>query len=318
MIRLGLIGAGPWGRKVIATLRRLEPEGMTLVRVASGNPETSREVGPACEVVTDWRRIVDASDLDGVIITTPPALHAEMAWAAVAAGKAVFVEKPLTQDAGEARALLDFATQRQGYVLVDHIHLFSAAYRELKRRVAAEGPIRSIRSLGANKGPFRKDASPLWDYGPHDLSMCLDLLGEMPETVAAESIDRRDTPAGPGETFAIRLGFPSGVKAEIKLSNIMSSKRRSFAVTAEHAILVYDDVAPEKLKLDRPHDEPRAACDITGHFRLDPTPPLDVALKEFATGIAGGTNSLDSLRLGVRVVEVLARCEAALGEGLGR
>jgi predicted dehydrogenase len=309
MIRLGLIGAGPWGRKVIATIRRLD--GMELVRVASSNPETAGLVGSGCTVVPDWRDLV-AADLDGVIVTTPPALHAEMTKAAVATGKAVFVEKPLTQNPVEARGLLAFAEEKQGFVLVDHIHLFSPAYRQLKTALAAQGAIKGIRSIGANKGPFRKDASPLWDYGPHDLSMCLDLLGEMPDTVAAERTDGRETAQGHGETIAIRLGFPSGVIADVKLSNIMSNKRRSFAVTAEHAIIVYDDVSPEKLKLDRPHDEPRAACDITGRFRIDPTPPLNVALREFAEGIRSGSCNLASLDLGVRVVEVLARCEEAL------
>ena len=307
MIRLGLIGAGPWGRKVIATIRRLD--GMDLTCVASSNPETAALAG--CRVVTDWFDLV-AADLDGVVITTPPALHAEMTKAAVAAGKAVFVEKPLTQDPAEARDLLAFVEQRRGFVLVDHIHLFSPAYRQLKTALAAQGAIKSIRSIGANKGPFRKDTSPLWDYGPHDLSMCLDLLGEVPDSLTAERTDSRETPHGHGETVAIKLGFPSGIKADVKVSNIMSNKRRSFAVTAEHAIIVYDDVSPEKLKLDRPHDEPRAACDISGRFRLDPTPPLDIALKEFAEGIRSRSRDLASLRLGVRVVEVLARCEEAL------
>lgn len=309
MIRLGLIGAGPWGQKVIATIRRLD--GMELACVASSNPETAALAGPGCKVVADWRDLV-AADLDGVVVTTPPALHAEMTRAAVAADKPVFVEKPLTQDPAEAGNLLAFVEERQGFVLVDHIHLFSPAYRQLKATLAAEGAIKSIRSIGANKGPFRKETSPLWDYGPHDLSMCLDLLGEMPDSLAAERTDSRETAQGHGETVAIRLGFPSGIAADIKLSNIMSGKRRSFAVTAEHAIIVYDDVSPEKLKLDRPHDEPRAACDITGRFRLDPTPPLDIALKEFAEGIRSGSRDLSSLRLGVRVVEVLARCEEAL------
>lgn len=312
MIRLGLIGAGPWGAKVIATVRRLE--GMVLVGVASSNPQVAALVGPDCTVTPDWRELV-AGDLDGVIVTTPPALHAGMTRAAVAAGKAVFVEKPLTQELAEARALHDFVAGQGGYVLVDHIHLFGGPYRELKRALPNHGAIRSIRSLGANKGPFRKETSPLWDYGPHDVSMCLDLLGEMPSAVTAERTDSRETAQGHGETVAIRLDFPSGVKADIKVSNLMSSRRRSFAVTAEHAILVYDDVAPEKLKLERPHDEPRAACDISGRIRLDSTPPLDIALREFAAAIRDRSRDLASLSLGVRVVEVLERCAASLASG---
>ena len=110
-LNLGLIGAGPWGRNYIDTIRALD--GVALTRLASRNPESAALAGPDCEITGDWRKMLAAGDLDGVIIATPPALHAEMTLAAIDRGVAVLVEKPMTLNLAEAEIVLERA-QSQG------------------------------------------------------------------------------------------------------------------------------------------------------------------------------------------------------------
>ena len=309
-VRLGLIGAGPWGRNLIATARRLD--GMDLVRVASSNPETATLVGPGCTVHADWREIIAAGDLDGVMIATPPALHAEMAAAALEAGKAVFIEKPVTLDLAEARALYAEAERAARPVLVNHIHLFSPAYRALKDRALGSGHIHFIRSAGGNLGPFRKDMSPLWDYGPHDVAMCLDLIGEKPVSVRAERTESSEKTGCSGENLALRLNFPDGVVAETAVGNLMEPKRRFFAVYFDDLTMVYDDMVADKFVI-----EPRT--EGLGCIRRDVETvslssrlPLDNALSAFSKAIAENDTSLRSLRLAVDVVDILTKCQQAL------
>ena len=312
-VRLGLIGAGPWGRNLIAAARRLE--GMALTRVASSNPETAALVGSGCTIDADWRDVVTADDVDGVLVTTPPSLHAEMAGAALKAGKAVFIEKPVTLDPGEAHNLLALAERAGRPVLVDHIHLYSPAYRTLKDRALGAGHIHFIRSAGGNRGPFRADTSPLWDYGAHDIAMCLDLLHEKPVSVSARREESEEASEGYGENLALRLTFSDGVVAEIRVGNLMEVKRRFFAVYFDDSTMVYDDLMSDKLVI-----EPRT--EGLGCIRRDveivplpPTPPLDAALETFARAIAENDTNLRSLRLAVDVVDVIAECQQALETG---
>src|SRR5229473_890850 len=102
-VRLGLIGAGRWGRNYLRTIAATP--GVRLARLASRNPDSVRLAPADCAVTPDWRDLLDRNALDGVIIATPAALHAEMALAAMDAGLPVLVEKPLTMDIAQARAL---------------------------------------------------------------------------------------------------------------------------------------------------------------------------------------------------------------------
>ncbi|MEE9275734.1 MAG: Gfo/Idh/MocA family oxidoreductase, partial [bacterium] len=115
-LRLGLIGAGRWGRAYIRTLKSMA--GVELARLCSANPESPKLAGPGCRVTGDWRELAGAEDLDGLILATPPGLHAEMAGAAAAAGLPVMIEKPLTLDLDEALRLQETFERTGTAVLV--------------------------------------------------------------------------------------------------------------------------------------------------------------------------------------------------------
>lgn len=296
-LRLGLAGAGRWGRNYIRTIAGLQD--VRLVRVASGNPQSAALVPADCQVVGSWHDLIDRSALDGIIVATPPASHAEIARAAILTGIPVLIEKPLALSAAEARALRDLANERRVYALVEHTHLFSPAFRALKGLVARYGGIREIRSEAGNHGPYRRDVPVLWDWGPHDVAMCLDIMQAAPNSIAYTLHERVENEEGLGETVGIDLAFPSGVVASILLSNMRDKKRR-FSVRCAGADLVYDDLSAQKLLVDR---TPVPVADEL---------PLTVAVREFAATIAARGADRSSLDLGVRVVEVLETCSLAV------
>lgn len=122
-LKVALIGAGFMGRahSLAYSLAPIASElGATIVKqvLVDANPEVAdaaaRQLGWA-EAVTDWRDIVTRDDIDIVDICTPPQFHAEIALAAIEAGKHVFCEKPITNDPDEARALVA-AAARAGVV----------------------------------------------------------------------------------------------------------------------------------------------------------------------------------------------------------
>jgi len=301
VIRLGLIGAGRWGRNYIRTIAALD--GVRLTRLASRNPASRELVGPECTISADWRHVVESGDLEGIIIATPPSLHAEMTIAAVAAGIPVLVEKPLTLGLAEAVTLREQVRTRKGRVMVDHTHLFHPAFEELKRQVPALGMIREIEAEAGNQGPYREDVPVLWDWGPHDVAMCLDLLGEPPREARGMREERANRGTAVTETIRLELEFSSGARARIRISNMMEKTRR-FSVRCEAGVLVYDDIARNKLMLHRDGRD--------GPINVSAEPPLSRVVEAFVAGISAGNDTTGSLDLAVNVVAVLERCARTL------
>ena len=308
-LRLGLIGAGRWGRNYIRTIAGLD--GVALVRVGSRNPETPLHVPPSCTVTPEWRQVIDQRFVDAVIIATPPALHAEMTRAAVEAGLPVLVEKPLTLDRAEAESLKDFVASRGGLVMVEHTQLFHPAYRKLKEVAPVYGSIHVIHSEAGNFGPFRADTSVLWDWGSHDVAMCLDLLGNFPSSVEAIVREQQSTPAGMGQIIDLSMEFPAGISARVCIGNIMP-RRRMFSVQLDRGMLVYDDLAESRLR----HIETGDGLDMTAPgegipIPFDYEPPLTCAVREFAAAARAHVVNADNLALAVDVVRVLSSCITA-------
>ena len=258
--------------------------------------------------------LIKAGDLDGVIVATPPALHAEMTLAAVDRGLPVLVEKPLTLDVGEAEAALARARSKGAIVLVDHIHLYSAAWETLKREGVRLGPIRTIAAKAGRWGVFRLDSPVLWDWGSHYAAMCINLLGRVPENVRARHFELRKVEDAnekkKGEVLELYLDFGDAA-ASITIGNLFSEKIRLFSIAFEGGELIYDNTrdGTEKLRLKTTPDDPG------GTFKFGPGLPLERAVLAFAAAIALGTPDVDDLELGLDVVRTLARLEEPLLPG---
>lgn len=307
--RLGLIGAGRWGRNYITTIATLDAA--RLARLASNNPQSAQLIPAGCTISADWRELLDPRQIDGVIIATPPALHADMVRAAVNAGLPVLVEKPLTLNLAEAEALRDFVAARAGYVMVGHTHLFHPAYRLLKQIAPQYGSIHAILAEAGNHGPFREDVPVLWDWGAHDVAMCLDLLGTLPLQASARIVEQRKISGAVGEIVELKLEFSSAVTADIRVGNIMP-KRRRFEVRCETATLVYDDLADGKLKL-LPCRTSAVERDNAGRpFPVSAELPLERLVRDFADAVFARSRDCASLDLGVNVVRVLDECGRSL------
>jgi predicted dehydrogenase len=190
--------------------------------------------------------------------------------------------------------------------MVGHTHLFHPAYRALKALAPEFGRVLAIRGEAGNFGPYRQDTPALWDWGPHDVALCLDLMGVMPEQTRSRLVERRQVEGGVGEIIEMSLTFPGSVAAELRFGNLMP-KRRWFAAHLEEAVLVYDDLAPAKLTRHAPtraHAAPAGAGVPVG---IPPELPLTNVVKAFEAAIRSGTRDPAPMEFGVRVVDVLAR-----------
>ncbi|MST34212.1 gfo/Idh/MocA family oxidoreductase [Acidimicrobiaceae bacterium USS-CC1] len=224
---VGLLGVGWMGALHTRAYRRLTdhyPEldvRCELVAAAdvgeSGRRRAVEELGYA-RAEPDWRAVVDDPDVDVVSVTAPNALHREMALAVLAAGKALWVEKPvgrgLAETAAVAAALGPGAVTAVGFnyrtvPLVEHAGALVAA--------GALGRITGFRGWFLNDyasnpwGPlnwrFSRDGAgsgALGDLMSHVVDLATALLGPLREVVAVTdvAIARRPYAAGEGEHFA--------------------------------------------------------------------------------------------------------------------
>lgn len=311
LVRLGLIGAGRWGRNYIRTIGALP--GVRLARLASHNPASARLVPAGCEIFADWRNLLDPRAIDGIIIATPPALHARMAVAAVESGLPALVEKPLTLDLAEAISLRNLTRARNGFVTVGHTHLYSPAWRRLRQLAGDLGSLRGIRSEAGDHGPFRPDVPVLWDWGAHDVAMCMALVGAPPVRVQARVLESRPIEGSLGEIIELSLLFAQEIRAHVRIGNMMP-KRRWFAAYFDVAVLVYDDLAPDKLMRYAPaagDDLPPPAGGGT-RIEVGSELPLSNVVREFSSSVRNGDRDLSELELGLRVVETLARLQSSV------
>ena len=95
-LRLGLIGAGRWGRIYIRSIASME--NLALAAVASSNPQTEALLPPGCRQLGDWRALIALPEVEAVIVATPPSLHFAMAKTALLAGN----PKPSDSDINSA------------------------------------------------------------------------------------------------------------------------------------------------------------------------------------------------------------------------
>jgi len=298
-LRLGLVGAGPWGRSIITTIDRLD--GLSLTHLVTTRAENRDLAGDDCRVVGDAGDILSPDLLDGLVVAIPPQAQPEIVLAALAAGVPVFAEKPLALDAATAERLAGAARAAGVPLVVDHIHLFSPGFRGLLAALGELGPIRHISSEAGRWGPFREGVSVLWDFGPHDVSMCLKAMGRPPDTVSAI----RHPAAGEGETVELRLAFDH-VVAHCVLSNRRDKPARRFHVEGADGELLYDDKADAKLQHRFGDDAAWRPVGVPADLALD------TALLEFAGAVNGGVLDTNGLDLAVEVVRVLAGCEQSL------
>src|SRR4051794_9973095 len=113
-LRLGMIGCGQISTRFFNQAEQLNARdwGVRFVATCAAHEESARAKAQergAARWYSDYRRLLDDPEVDGVVITTPPPLHAEMAVDALGAGKHVLVEKPMVTRWDQALRLREAA-----------------------------------------------------------------------------------------------------------------------------------------------------------------------------------------------------------------
>jgi predicted dehydrogenase len=274
------------------------------------------------------------TEVDAVVVATPPSTHVAVALQSIEAGKHVLVEKPLAPTTDGAVRLESAASAAGVTLMVGHTFEYNPAVRKLRDLVRNEelGELYYIDSARLNLGLYQNDVNVILDLAPHDISIINHVLGRKP--VAAQAWASRHAHRRFEDVAYLRLFYDDffddrGLSANIHVSWLDPCKVRRLTAVGSQKMAVYDDLAVEERirVLDKgvclPPDggnltQPPLSYrygDIVVPF-ISADEPLAVQDRHFIECIANGTRPLTDGVNGRAVVEALEAAE--LSRRLGR
>jgi predicted dehydrogenase len=227
VIRAAIVGLGRWGRTLALSVAGKSDDirfDAAVTRTRAGAEDFCRAQGIALR--DSYDEIIADPAIDAVVLATPHSQHAPQALAALAAGKHVFVEKPLTLDLASSRVVAE-AAQRAGLVLaVGFTRRFHPSIGELRRR-ARDGRLGKIFAMVAQHttstaqfiapenwraAPAEAPGGAFTAVGVHALDHMIEFAGRVDDV---RCITARNYDGSADDTTTVMLRFGSGASGLI-------------------------------------------------------------------------------------------------------
>jgi UDP-2-acetamido-3-amino-2,3-dideoxy-glucuronate N-acetyltransferase len=314
------IGAGYWGKNLVRNFHALG----ALACICDVDAAHAAEIAASYPGVP-WTSSVDEvlarRDIQAVAIATPAVTHASLVARALSAGKDVFVEKPLCLSIADGERLVALARETHRILMVGHLLWYHPAVLTLKQLIddGELGRIQYIYSNRLNLGKIRREENILWSFAPHDISVILGLVGEMPDTVTAQGGNYLHNRLA--DVTVSLLSFASGVKAHVFVSWLHPFKEQKLIVVGDRQMAVFDDTeARDKLTL-YPHaitwkNHAPVVARAEGHVvPIECVEPLRAECQHFLTCVETRTTPRTDGSEGLRVLTVLNQSHQALANG---
>ena len=319
MVGVGVIGYGYWGPNLVRNFS--DTSGSRVIGVSDldhGRLDRVADRYPGVATTTDAGALIDDTAVDAVVIATPVATHFELGMRALAAGKHVWMEKPLAATYDEARRLRDAAAERGRVLMVDHTFVYTGAVRKIAELVRAGrlGELYYYDSVRVNLGLFQADVDVMWDLAVHDLAIMDYVLDARPRAVSA--IGSAHVPGRTANQAYLTCLFDDRLLAHFHVNWLAPVKIRRTLIGGARQMIVYDDLEPsEKVRVyDKGIDVdpgPEGRYEMLVSYRtgdmwapqLDRTEALTLAARDFLEAIEHGSEPATSSAVGVRVVRVL-------------
>jgi len=312
---VAVIGTGYWGRNLVRTLGNLG-----VLRTVC---DSSRDCLDRLQVDSTVRRtaqlleVLSDPEISAVAIAAPAVSHFDLVRSALRAGKDVFVEKPLALTVREGQELVKLAEDTKRILMVGHILRYHPAVRKLKDMLDAGelGKVDYIYSNRLSIGKLRTEENILWSFAPHDVSVMLGLLGEMPAAASCQGGDYLSR--GVCDVTVSQFTFPSGVSAHIFVSWLHPFKEQRLVVVGTDKMAVFEDTAKDKLvayphKVEWKNRVPTAIKAAAEIVQVETTEPLKAECLAFLESLATRKPPVTDGHEGLRVLEVLDACQRSL------
>jgi predicted dehydrogenase len=323
-MRVGVVGTGHLGRehaRLYAALPQVE-----LVGIHDSNPEqaaaASQHAG-GCRVFASLAELLDHCDAVSLCVPTP--VHAAIATECLERGKHLMIEKPITDDLADARALRDLARRRGCTVQVGHVERFNPAM------IAASRHLHSPRFVECHRlsqfGMRGSDVAVVLDLMIHDLDLLLSVIGGEVQSIDASGVS---VLSGSTDIANARLKFRTGCVANLTASRISMDRMRKIRFFQPDAYISVNLLAGQvAMYRKRPGVD---FGDFQERLRRGESPnllqavepvsldvvkaePLRLELESFVDAVQQGTPPVVGADEGIRALEVAFEIERLLSEG---
>jgi len=327
VLNVGVVGLGYWGPNLLRVL--VENPAVNVSWLCDLDAERLARLArraPTAQCTHRLQDLLDDDALDAVVIATPVFTHVELVTRSLAAGKHTFVEKPLATSGAQATELVELAALHGRALMCGHTFVYSPAVQAVREMLdfGTLGEIYFISSSRVNLGLHQRDISVVWDLGPHDFSILLHWLREMPTSVRA--MGRDSIVSGIPDVAFVTLTFASGVVANVELSWLAPCKLRRTVVVGSQKMVVYEDGSAEPIKLfdhGVVYQDPATFGQYHLSYRtgdvlvpkLASVEPLAAELDDFLRAIRRGGSMPEHTRLACDVVRITEAADLSLRRG---
>ncbi|MDX6401746.1 MAG: hypothetical protein QOF27_2352, partial [Gaiellaceae bacterium] len=178
--KVGVVGYGEWGRNIVRDLVELGAA-VTVVARDEAKGRAALDAGVA-RVVTSTEELPE--DLEGLVVATPTSTHAEVTEELIPRGLPIYVEKPMTTSVASATRLAELAPDRLFVMHKWRYHPGVELLAEIARSQELGRPV-GLHCVRLGWGNPHHDVDAVWLLCPHDLSIALEIFGEIPEPRSA-------------------------------------------------------------------------------------------------------------------------------------
>jgi UDP-2-acetamido-3-amino-2,3-dideoxy-glucuronate N-acetyltransferase len=313
-IRVGVVGAGYWGPNLMRVCEELG----VLAAVCDADPARLRAAHaahPQAAAYDSYPELL-TTPVDAVVIASPARLHAAMALDALAAGKHVFVEKPLALTVEDGQTVADRARALGLTAFVGHVLLYHPGVRKLRDLIAegAIGRVWHLRSRRLSLGKLRTHENVWWSFAPHDVALMLAIMESEPVAAVSTQASLRDPDVC--DVAYADYDFGDGRSAHVEVGWLDPEKTARLDVFGERGVLTLTDSRTgSSLRLrtftvsQTPNGAPTVSRGEEKEFANAGAEPLREEMEAFLESVHTGRPAPTSAENGVRVLKALAMAQ---------
>ncbi len=329
---VALLGAGYWGPNLIRNFASLDDCSVHWVcDKKPGRLQFIHERFPEIPLTDDFNVVLSDARVDAVVLATPVSTHRDLALRVLAAGKHVFVEKPLADTTLHAQEIADAGRAAKRVVAVGHIFVYNPAIMRMRELVHADviGKLCYAESSRVNLGPPASEVNVIWDLAVHDLAILLDVWQQKP--IAVTAFGGRYLHPHLIDAAFLHIHFADDSMAQHHVSWLSPEKTRRFFVAGSHGSLHFDDMQMhDKLRhVDQGQDSRIGLSDSESkelfykpgeikNVLLSGGEPLRAECAHFLECIRAGSKPRASADEGVAVVQILEAACASIENNSAR
>lgn len=312
-IKIGVIGAGHLGRYHIECLQRIE--GFSLIGFYDSDVVRAGEIASKYKVSSfdSFEALLHA--VDALCIVTPTISHFQLAESAIAAGKHLFIEKPLTDSPATSYALARQMADKKLIGRVGHVERYNPAF-VAAQKIGIDKPVFIEAHRLAPFNPRGMDVPVIMDLMIHDIDLVLSMVNSDVDHIEANGVGVAGKSA---DICNARITFKNDTVANLTASRISLKQMRKLRLFQRDQYMAMDflnhEVQVVKLLHTEPHDMLTMKLELPDGDRWIAAENPDVIkhnaiemeLREFGEAIANRSTTGVTFEQGARAVEVASR-----------